>query len=123
VSSSLLSHSPADGSKSGSPAPLSSSEQGDGGGGGGSAAGTPQGGAAVASNPMANMTQEESARFKREYVLKELVETEQQYVQDLASVVEGYIANLSSMELPEDLQGKDKIIFANIAQIHDFHRT
>lgn len=72
---------------------------------------------------MAGMTQEESSRFKREYVLKELVETESQYVQDLASVVEGYIANLSSMELPEDLQGKDKIIFANIAQIHDFHRT
>lgn len=57
------------------------------------------------------------------YVLNELVETERIYVQDLASVVDGYIGNLSSMELPEDLQGKDKIIFANIAQILDFHKT
>lgn len=57
------------------------------------------------------------------YVLNELVETERDYVRDLTSVVDGYIANLSSMELPEDLQGKDKIIFANIAQICDFHKT
>lgn len=56
------------------------------------------------------------------YVLMELVETEQDYVRDLTSVVEGYIANLSQMELPSELQGKDKIIFANIAQILDFHR-
>jgi hypothetical protein len=56
-------------------------------------------------------------------VLLELVETERDYVRDLASVVDGYMANLQTMELPEDLQGKDKIIFANIAQILDFHKT
>ncbi|CAI4221313.1 unnamed protein product [Auanema sp. JU1783] len=68
-------------------------------------------------------TPEEIARFKRHYVLMELVETEQDYVKDLTSVVEGYIANLNSMELPAELQGKDKIIFANIAQILDFHKN
>lgn len=51
------------------------------------------------------------------------METERDYVRDLTSVVEGYIENLKSMELPEDLQGKDKIIFANIAQILEFHQT
>jgi hypothetical protein len=51
------------------------------------------------------------------------VETERDYVKDLTSVVEGYIANLESMELPEDLQGKDKIIFANIQQILEFHKA
>ncbi|CAD5209161.1 unnamed protein product [Bursaphelenchus xylophilus] len=66
---------------------------------------------------------EDLARLKRSYVIKELVETEQDYVKDLTSVVEGYIANLESMELPEDLRGKDKIIFANIGQILDFHKT
>uniref|UniRef100_A0A914BWV5 Uncharacterized protein n=1 Tax=Acrobeloides nanus TaxID=290746 RepID=A0A914BWV5_9BILA len=66
---------------------------------------------------------EETARMKRQYVLMELVETERDYVKDLTSVVEGYIANLNNMDLPEDLQGKDKIIFANIAQILDFHKT
>ncbi|KAH7719015.1 RhoGEF domain containing protein [Aphelenchoides avenae] len=68
-------------------------------------------------------TPEELARIKRSYVLNELVETERDYVRDLTSVVDGYIVNLSSMELPEDLRGKDKIIFANIAQICDFHKS
>jgi hypothetical protein len=66
---------------------------------------------------------EDLARLKRQYVLTELVETERDYVRDLSYVVEGYIANLESMDLPEDLQGKDKIIFANISQILDFHKT
>uniref|UniRef100_A0A1I7TK23 DH domain-containing protein n=1 Tax=Caenorhabditis tropicalis TaxID=1561998 RepID=A0A1I7TK23_9PELO len=68
-------------------------------------------------------TPEEIARFKRSYVLMELVETEQDYVKDLSSVVEGYIGNLEKMDLPADLVGKDKIIFANISQILDFHKT
>nr|AVV64040.1 Bm4418 [Anisakis simplex] len=66
---------------------------------------------------------EEMARIKRQYVLMELVETERDYVKDLSSVVDGYMANLQTMDLPEDLVGKDKIIFANIAQILDFHKT
>ncbi|KAM3722370.1 Triple functional domain protein [Dirofilaria immitis] len=63
------------------------------------------------------------ARQKRQYVLMEFVETERDYVKDLSSVVDGYMANLQTMELPEDLVGKDKIIFANIAQILDFHKA
>ncbi|CAJ0568164.1 unnamed protein product, partial [Mesorhabditis spiculigera] len=66
------------------------------------------------------MTPQETARHKRHYVLMELVETEKDYVKDLASVVEGYVANCEA-SLPEDLVGKDKIIFANIAQIQEFH--
>eukprot|EP00081_Caenorhabditis_elegans_P000362 NP_001021501.2 Uncharacterized protein CELE_F55C7.7 [Caenorhabditis elegans] len=68
-------------------------------------------------------TPEETARFKRSYVLMELVETEQDYVKDLTSVVEGYIGNLNKMDLPADLVGKDKIIFANIVNILEFHKT
>ncbi|WKX91440.1 hypothetical protein Q1695_009908 [Nippostrongylus brasiliensis] len=68
-------------------------------------------------------TPEEMARLKRHYVLMELVETEKDYVRDLSSVVDGYIANLEKMELPADLIGKDKIIFANIAQILEFHKN
>uniref|UniRef100_A0A0K0G072 Rho guanine nucleotide exchange factor 25 (inferred by orthology to a human protein) n=1 Tax=Strongyloides venezuelensis TaxID=75913 RepID=A0A0K0G072_STRVS len=75
------------------------------------------------SPPTKEQTPEEQSRTKRQYVLMELVETERDYVKDLTSVVEGYIANIESMELPEDLQGKDKIIFANIAQILEFHKT
>uniref|UniRef100_A0A8R1U3Q7 Uncharacterized protein n=1 Tax=Pristionchus pacificus TaxID=54126 RepID=A0A8R1U3Q7_PRIPA len=66
---------------------------------------------------------QELARFKRQYVLMELVDTEKDYIKDLGSVVEGYMAEMQEKDLPEDLQGKDKIIFANIAQIHEFHKT
>ncbi|GMT28628.1 hypothetical protein PFISCL1PPCAC_19925 [Pristionchus fissidentatus] len=68
-------------------------------------------------------TPQEMARFKRRYVLMELVETEKDYIKDLGSVVDGYMAEMQEKDLPEDLQGKDKIIFANIAQIHEFHKT
>lgn len=53
----------------------------------------------------------------------ELVETERDYVRDLGSIVDGYIAALNSVELPDDLKGKDRIVFANIPQIHEFHKT
>jgi len=53
----------------------------------------------------------------------ELVESERGYVRGLSMIVNGYMANLQTMELPDDLKGKEKIIFANIAQILDFHKT
>lgn len=67
-------------------------------------------------------TPQEEARYKRQFVIQELVDTERDYVTDLTLIVDGYMAGLDSTELPEDLQGKDKIIFANIGQILDFHR-
>ena len=65
--------------------------------------------------PPVKMTEEELAVEKRSYVLKELVETEVLYVNDLKKVVEDYIPRMQSEDLPEGLQGnKDKIIFGNI---------
>ncbi|KRZ05766.1 Rho guanine nucleotide exchange factor 25 [Trichinella pseudospiralis] len=58
-----------------------------------------------------------------EYVLQELVETERDYVKDLGSIVEGYITTIESMELPEDMKGKERIVFANIQQIYEFHKN
>ena len=40
----------------------------------------------------------------------------------LICLLQGYIETLKTMELPEDLIGKDKIVFGNIHQIFDFHR-
>jgi hypothetical protein len=80
-------------------------------------------GTATITNNHISRSPSEEARFKRQYVIQELVETERQYVVDLALIVEGYMAELSNMDLPEDLAGKDKIIFANIAQILEFHKT
>ncbi|XP_026188277.1 rho guanine nucleotide exchange factor 25 isoform X2 [Mastacembelus armatus] len=69
-------------------------------------------------------TEEErrSALEKSMYVLKELVETEKHYVADLGLIVEGYMGTMSSKGIPEDMKGKDKIVFGNIHQIFDWHK-
>ncbi|XP_047440501.1 rho guanine nucleotide exchange factor 25 isoform X3 [Mugil cephalus] len=69
-------------------------------------------------------TEEErrSALEKSMYVLKELIETEKHYVTDLGLIVEGYMATMSSKGVPEDMKGKDKIVFGNIHQIFDWHK-
>ncbi|XDV35619.1 hypothetical protein PO909_005528 [Leuciscus waleckii] len=63
-----------------------------------------------------------SALEKTIYVLTELVETEKLYVEDLGLVVEGYMATMKSVGVPEYLVGKDKIVFGNIHQIYDWHK-
>ncbi|XP_029012374.1 rho guanine nucleotide exchange factor 25 isoform X2 [Betta splendens] len=69
-------------------------------------------------------TEEErrSALEKSMYVLKELIETEKHYVVDLGYIVEGYMGTMSAKGIPEDMKGKDKIVFGNIHQIFDWHK-
>ncbi|KAM4724715.1 triple functional domain protein isoform 9-T9 [Anableps anableps] len=59
---------------------------------------------------------------KRHYVLLELVETERDYVRDLGLVVEGYMSRMKEEGVPDDMRGKDKIVFGNIHQIYDWHK-
>nr|CAD7440801.1 unnamed protein product [Timema bartmani] len=64
---------------------------------------------------------------RREYVLRELVETERDYVRDLREVVEGYMAFMRDPDcdipLPDDLRGgKDKMVFGNMEAIYEWHR-
>ncbi|KRZ17746.1 Triple functional domain protein [Trichinella zimbabwensis] len=72
---------------------------------------------------MVEISEQQQAVEKRRYVLQELVETERDYVKDLGSIVEGYITTIESMELPEDMKGKERIVFANIQQIYEFHKN
>lgn len=64
---------------------------------------------------------------KRQYVLQELVDTEEAYVRDLSLIVDGYIATMRDSDcdvpMPEDLRnGKDKMVFGNIEAIYDWHK-
>lgn len=73
------------------------------------------------------LSSSESALRHRQYVLRELVDTEEAYVRDLALVVEGYIAQMRDPDcdipMPEDLKGgKDKMVFGNIEAIYEWHR-
>uniref|UniRef100_A0A4W5MH28 non-specific serine/threonine protein kinase n=1 Tax=Hucho hucho TaxID=62062 RepID=A0A4W5MH28_9TELE len=51
-----------------------------------------------------------------------LVETERDYVRDLGLVVESYMTRMKEEGVPDDMKGKDKIVFGNIHQIYDWHR-
>ncbi|XP_076823491.1 triple functional domain protein-like isoform X2 [Clavelina lepadiformis] len=63
----------------------------------------------------------EKALEKRQYVLMELVDTEKEYVSHLATITEGYMAQVLQKGLPSD-PGKERVLFGNIAQIHEWHR-
>uniref|UniRef100_A0A668T4K2 non-specific serine/threonine protein kinase n=1 Tax=Oreochromis aureus TaxID=47969 RepID=A0A668T4K2_OREAU len=75
------------------------------------------------SSPIDEVDERKSGFFKRRhYVLLELVETERDYVRDLGSVVEGYMSRMKEEGVPDDMKGKDKIVFGNIHQIYDWHK-
>lgn len=70
---------------------------------------------------------ETAALTKRQFVIRELVDTERDYVNDLKQIVEGYMMLMrdpeSDIPLPEDLRaGKDKMVFGNIEAIYEWHR-
>ncbi|KAL0280126.1 UNVERIFIED_CONTAM: hypothetical protein PYX00_001517 [Menopon gallinae] len=72
-------------------------------------------------------TNPEDAITKRDYVIRELVETEKDYVRDLGVVVDGYMKLMRNPDcdipMPEDLKGgKDKMVFGNIEAIYEWHR-
>ncbi|XP_063778783.1 triple functional domain protein isoform X1 [Pseudophryne corroboree] len=74
-------------------------------------------------SPIDEMEEKKSSSLKRRhYVLQELVDTERDYVRDLGYVIEGYMALMKEDGVPDDMKGKDKIIFGNIHQIYDWHR-
>eukprot|EP00066_Takifugu_rubripes_P014492 XP_011603758.1 PREDICTED: triple functional domain protein-like [Takifugu rubripes] len=75
------------------------------------------------SSPIDEMDERKADFLKRRhYVLLELVETERDYVRDLGSVVEGYMCRMKEEGVPDDMRGKDKIVFGNIHQIYDWHK-
>ncbi|XP_043930856.1 kalirin isoform X2 [Protopterus annectens] len=76
------------------------------------------------SAPPRNAEEEQKAKALRGrmFVLNELVQTEKDYVKDLGLVVEGFIQHMEEKGVPEDMKGRDKIVFGNIVQIYDWHR-
>ncbi|KAG7326913.1 hypothetical protein KOW79_010314 [Hemibagrus wyckioides] len=58
----------------------------------------------------------------RMFVVNEMVHTEKDYVKDLGIVVEGFMKRVAEKGVPEDMTGKDKIVFGNIHQIYDWHK-
>ncbi|KAI7806101.1 putative triple functional domain protein-like, partial [Triplophysa rosa] len=75
------------------------------------------------SSPIDELDERKTGFLKRRhYVLLELVETERDYVRDLGAVVEGYMSRMKEEGVPDDMKGKDKIVFGNIYQIYEWHK-
>ena len=53
--------------------------------------------------------------------IQELVETEKEYVADLATIVDGYMKKVLEKGLAHD-PGKERMVFGNITQIYEWHR-
>ncbi|KAM4739688.1 guanine nucleotide exchange factor DBS [Anableps anableps] len=68
---------------------------------------------------------EESLSNRRRHIMTELIESERIYVEELQSIMEGYIAELNNSELshliPPTLQNKKDVLFGNLPEIYDFH--
>ena len=83
------------------------------------------------------------------YILVDLVESEREYINDLSLLVDvsclcvvmvfsvcfclywlvtvcvslqGYVSQMREGGIPEDMKGKDKIVFGNVVQIYDWHK-
>lgn len=59
----------------------------------------------------------------RRAVVKELVETEEEFGRDLQQVVERYLKPLDNPDVPRAVRDNKDIIFTNLKQIADFHNT
>ncbi|XP_030830052.1 kalirin [Strongylocentrotus purpuratus] len=64
-----------------------------------------------------------SAR-KREFIMAELLQTEQAYVRDLHCCITNYMCEMMASvgEVPGGIIGKEHIIFGNIEEIYAFHK-
>jgi hypothetical protein len=64
---------------------------------------------------------------KLTYAIKELLNTEIDYVNDLAILIDKFMEAIKANELvpmPQDMEGgKDKIVFGNIQQIYEWHKS
>ena len=63
---------------------------------------------------------------KLTYAIRELINTERDYVNDLSSLIDRYMEAIKRNEIPmpQDMEGgKDKIVFGNIQQIYEWHQT
>lgn len=68
------------------------------------------------------LDQKAKAMRHRTFVLNELIQTEKDYVKDLGTVVEGFMKRIEEKGVPDDMKGKEKIVFGNIHRIYDWHR-
>lgn len=56
-------------------------------------------------------------------VVRELIETEEEFGRDLTLVVENYIKTVENSKPPKSITDNKELIFGNFKQIAEFHNT
>eukprot|EP00118_Oscarella_pearsei_P005439 m.25044 g.25044 ORF g.25044 m.25044 type:complete len:4584 (+) comp28725_c0_seq1:98-13849(+) len=74
-------------------------------------------------SPVTTMDQEQDALVKRMYVMKELLDTEREYVEYMEYAVKHYYSKMSDSNVPPFLASKKDVIFANMPEILEFHKN
>ncbi|XP_024880175.1 obscurin isoform X3 [Temnothorax curvispinosus] len=75
------------------------------------------------SEETSSMSRPEDSHYRREAVVKELIETEEEFGRDVQLVVERYLKPLDNPGVPRAVRDNKEIIFTNLKQIADFHNT
>uniref|UniRef100_A0A1B6CRD6 DH domain-containing protein n=1 Tax=Clastoptera arizonana TaxID=38151 RepID=A0A1B6CRD6_9HEMI len=68
-------------------------------------------------------TQVHDAKYRREAVIRELVETEEEFGRDIQQVVNFYMKPLDNKSVPLVVRENKELIFGNLRQIAEFHNT
>ncbi|KAK9731870.1 RhoGEF domain [Popillia japonica] len=55
------------------------------------------------------------------YIMREMIQTERDYVKSLDYVIENYIPELLREDIPQTLRGQRNVVFGNIEKIYEFH--
>ncbi|XP_040072551.1 obscurin isoform X2 [Ixodes scapularis] len=66
---------------------------------------------------------DKESQVKREAVVKELVETEEDFSRDMQRVVNTYLKEMESPSMPKELKEQKDVLFSNFKDISDFHNT
>ena len=74
---------------------------------------------------IAQMGDSEMLAAKRGHIMRELIDTERMYVQEIRTILEGYCDEMDNpymqQLLPVALKGKQDILFGNMRDIYNFH--
>ncbi|KAI5708872.1 hypothetical protein M8J76_005116 [Diaphorina citri] len=63
------------------------------------------------------------ALYCREAIVRELVDTEEEFGRDLQAVVDRYVKPLDSPSVPRTVRDNKDLVFTNLKQITEFHNT
>ncbi|XP_016845729.1 uncharacterized protein LOC100120109 isoform X2 [Nasonia vitripennis] len=54
-------------------------------------------------------------------IMREMIQTERDYVKSLEYIIENYIPELVREDIPQSLRGQRNVIFGNVEKIYEFH--